>query len=104
MADLVLLNGSVWTVNSAQTWAEAVAMDGDRIFKVGSTDEIKNLVGRDTEVIDLDGAMVLPGFIDCHTHFLKGGFSLSHIQLRDVTSLEQFAERVEAKTKEIEEI
>jgi len=102
VADLVLLNGSIWTVNAAQPWAEAVAVDGDTIFKVGSTDEIKKLVGRETEVIDLDGAMVLPGFTDCHTHFLKGGFSLSGIQLRDVTSIAQFVERVEAKVREIE--
>jgi predicted amidohydrolase YtcJ len=102
VADFVLLNGSVWTVNSDQPWAEAVAVDGDRIFKVGSTDEIQKLVGRETEVVDLDGAMVLPGFTDCHTHFLKGGFSLSGIQLRDVTSIAQFAERVEAQVRKIE--
>lgn len=101
VADLVLLNGSVWTVNPEQPWTEAVAVDGDRIYRVGSTAEIKKLVGKETQVIDLEGALVLPGFTDCHTHFLKGGFSLSDIQLRDVTSLAQFAERVEAKAKEL---
>ncbi|MBN1222177.1 MAG: amidohydrolase, partial [Candidatus Aminicenantes bacterium] len=102
VADFVLLNGSVWTVNQDQPRAQAVALDGDRIYRVGSTAEIKKLIGKETRVIDLQGAMVLPGFIDCHTHFLKGGFSLSSIQLRDVTSLEQLAERVEAKVKELE--
>jgi len=102
VADLVFLNGTLWTVNPDQPWAEAAAVDGDRIFKVGSTAEIKTLVGKETQVVDLEGALVLPGFTDSHTHFLKGGFSLSGIQLRDVTSLAQFAERVEAKAAELE--
>ena len=99
MADLVLVNGSVWTVNPAQPWAEAVAIDGDRISRVGRTADIKKLAGKKTRVIDLKGALVLPGFIDSHTHFLEGGFSLSSIQLRDVTSREQFVKRVEEKAR-----
>lgn len=102
MADLVLVNGTVWTANSAQPWAEAVAIDGDRILRVGRTSDIKRLVGKKTKVIDLKGALALPGFIDSHTHFLKGGFALSSIQLRDVTSREQFVQRVEAKVRELE--
>jgi predicted amidohydrolase YtcJ len=94
MADVVLVNGSVWTVNSAQPWAEAVAIDGERISRVGRTAEIKKLAGKKTKVIDLKGAFVLPGFIDSHTHFLEGGFSLSSIQLRDVFSREQFVKRI----------
>jgi predicted amidohydrolase YtcJ len=97
MADLILVNGSIWTANPAQPRAEAVAVDGDRILRVGRTAEIKKLAGRRTRVIDLEGAMVLPGFIDNHTHFLEGGFSLSSIQLRDVTSREQFVKRVEER-------
>lgn len=102
MADVVLLNGTIWTVNSAQPWAESVALNGDKIYKVGRTAEIKKLVGKETKVIELDGALVLPGFIDSHTHFLKGGFSLSSIQLRDVTNRELFTKRVEEKAKELE--
>ncbi len=102
MADVVLLNGSIWTVNPAQPWAEAVALDGEKIYKVGRTADIKKLVGKETKIIELNGGLVLPGFIDSHTHFLKGGFSLSSIQLRDVTSREQFIKRVEEKTKELE--
>ena len=102
MADVVLLNGSIWTVNPVQPWAEAVALDGEKIYKVGRTADLKKLVGKETKVIELNGALVLPGFIDSHTHFLKGGFSLSSIQLRDVTSREQFIKRVEEKAKELE--
>jgi len=99
MADLILVNGTLWTANSSQPWAEAVAVDGERIHRVGRTAEIKKLAGQKTRVIDLDGALVLPGFIDSHTHFLEGGFSLSSIQLRDVTSREQFVKRVEEKAR-----
>lgn len=101
MADLVLINGRVWTVNPAQPWAEAVAIEGDRILRVGRTAEIKKLAGQKTRVIDLKGAMALPGFIDSHTHFLEGGFSLSSIQLRDVISREQFVQRVEEKARSL---
>jgi len=99
MADLVLINGSVWTVNPAQPWAEALAVDGDRILRVGRTTEIRKLAGKKTRVIDLKGALVLPGFIDSHTHFLEGGFSLSSIQLRDVFSREQFVKRIAEKAQ-----
>jgi hypothetical protein len=102
MADLVLLNGSIWTVDPAQPWAEAVAIDGDRIAAVGRTADIKKFVGRSTQVIDLHEALVLPGFIDSHTHFLKGGAALDSIQLRDVTGRDQFAERFAAKVRELE--
>ena len=103
VADTVLLNGSFWTAEPSQPWAEAVAVDGERILRLGRTADIKKLVGTKTRVKDLGGALVLPGFIDCHTHFLKGGFSLSSIQLRDVTSREEFVRRVEAKAQELED-
>jgi predicted amidohydrolase YtcJ len=102
MAELVLLNGSVWTVNPEQPWAEAVAVKGKKIIKVGSTAEIKKVVGDQTEVIDLDGDLVLPGFIDSHTHFLDGGFSLLSIQLREVKSQEEFVTRIKEKAAEME--
>ncbi len=102
MADLVLLNGKIWTVDPSRPWAEAVAVDGDRISRVGTSREIKPLVGRETKVVDLGGALVLPGFIDSHTHFLKGGMALASVQLRDVTGREEFTARLAAKARELE--
>ncbi len=101
MADLVLINGIIWTVNPAQPWAEAVALKGERILEVGSTRVVKKTVGKKTQVIDLQGALVLPGFIDSHTHFLDGGFSLLSIRLRDVASRQEFVSRIEKKAKEL---
>ncbi|MDH5742882.1 MAG: amidohydrolase, partial [Candidatus Aminicenantes bacterium] len=102
IADVVLLNGFIWTVNPDMPRAEAVALKGEKILKVESTSEIKRMVGDKTKVIDLKGAFVLPGFTDCHTHFLDGGFSLSSVQLREAQAKEDFVARIEQKTKELE--
>ncbi len=101
MADLVLVNGKVWTGNAAQPWAEAVAARGDRIYAVGKTADLRALAGTGTKLVDLGGSLVLPGFIDSHTHFLGGGFALKSIQLRDARSREEFVARVAAKAKEL---
>jgi len=102
VADLVLLNGAVWTVAPDQSWAEAVAIKGDKILDAGSSQEIKGMIGDSTQVIDLKGDLVLPGFIDSHTHFLDGGFSLLSIRLRDAESREEFVTRIADKATEIE--
>jgi len=100
---MVLLNGNIWTVNPDQPWAEAVAVDGGKILEVGSTAEIKKFVGAETKVIDLKGDLVLPGFIDSHTHFLDGGFSLLSVDLREAKTQDEFIQRIRNKAKEIEE-
>jgi hypothetical protein len=102
VADMILLNGNIWTVNPYQPWAEAVAVEGGKILQVGSTSEIKKLAGAKTQIIDLRGDLVLPGFIDSHTHFLDGGFSLLRINLREAGSKEEFIERIQNKAKELE--
>jgi len=101
IADLALYNGKIWTVNPGQPWAEAVAIHGERILKVGTSDEIKALIGDFTQEYDLDGSFVLPGFIDSHTHFLEGGFTLSSIQLREAKSKDEFIAIVKKRTSEI---
>jgi hypothetical protein len=100
-ADLVILNGAVWTVNPDVPWAEALAVKDGKILAVGASEKIKKMAGDKTRVIDLKGALVLPGFIDSHTHFLDGGFSLLSIRLRDVKSREEFAARIKDKAEEI---
>ena len=102
-ADIALIKGRVWTVNPAQPWAEAVAIKGEKILEVGSSKKIKKLISSETQVIDLKGSLVLPGFIDSHTHFLDGGFSLLSIQLREVRTREEFAARIREKAKRIGE-
>jgi len=102
MADLILINGTIHTLDPARPRAEAVAIRDGRIFKVGTAAEVRGLAGKETRTIDLAGGFVLPGFIDSHTHFLNGGFSLASIQLRDVRTREEFAAKVEDKVKDLE--
>src|SRR5215472_4713902 len=93
-ADLVLLNGKIWTVDPAHPRAEAVASIGSRIVAVGTTAEIKPWIGRTTKVVDLDGRLVVPGFNDAHVHFLTGGLHLADVKLRDARSQGEFRDRI----------
>jgi predicted amidohydrolase YtcJ len=96
-ADLALLGGSVWTGDGGRPWAEAVAVRGERIVAVGSSKEIRRLVGRETRVIEIGGGLVVPGLIDSHTHFLDGGFALLSIRLREAKSRDDFVARIRDK-------
>lgn len=92
--DLVLQHGVIWTGVPGGSLEEAVAVRDGKIQAVGSSEEISPLIGPDTRVVDLAGRMVLPGFIDSHTHFLPGGFQLSSVDLRTADSPEEFARRI----------
>lgn len=100
-ADLVLLNGKVWTVDKSNPQAEAVAIWRERILAVGTTAEIRKLVGAETEVLDLHGKLVLPGFYDNHTHFVEGGFWLTGVKLKDAENEEEFGRRLAAKSRDL---
>src|SRR5579863_9445753 len=80
-ADAILTNGKVYTVNAKQPWAHAVAIRSGKIVSVGDDAEIAKLHGPATKVIDAGGKLVLPGFVDCHIHFLEGSISLGQANL-----------------------
>jgi predicted amidohydrolase YtcJ len=94
-ADLVLLNGTVVTVDDRQPEAQAVAIDGDTIVAVGSNREIRRLAGADTEVIDLEGRLVLPGFIEGHGHFMSLGRARMILHLEQAATWDEMVEMVE---------
>ncbi|MEE9169895.1 MAG: amidohydrolase [bacterium] len=100
-ADLVLIDGIIRTVDESQPNAEAVAVWQDLFLAVGTTAEIRQLIGDQTRVIDLDGKLVLPGFNDNHTHFVEGGFWLTGVKLKDAADQEEFGRRLAAKSKEL---
>jgi predicted amidohydrolase YtcJ len=91
MADMVVFNGRIFTVDAAQPWAQAVAIRDGKFVAVGKDEEIKRLVGKDTEVIDLQGKLALPGFNDAHLHFTNGGLYLLGIDLRPARDEKEFA-------------
>jgi len=95
-ADLILTHARIWTGNSAQPAAEAVACAAGRIAAVGSAAEVAKWGGPKTRVIDLGGRLVLPGFNDSHVHFFSGGANLAGVQLRDAKTQEEFRERIRA--------
>ncbi|HEX7335777.1 MAG TPA: amidohydrolase [Gemmatimonadales bacterium] len=93
--DLVVY-GRVWTGDSVRPWAQAVAVSGDTVAAVGDSAQIANSVGPRTRVLANGKAMVVPGFMDGHTHFLTGGFQLASIDLRDAASPAEFIARLKA--------
>ncbi len=93
-ADLVLTNGKIWTVNRAQPEAEALAVWHGRILAVGSSADLRPLIGPTTRLIDLHGRRVLPGFHDCHVHFLGSGQQLSQVALKDAKDEAEFGRRL----------
>lgn len=92
--DLILTGGKVWTVNPAQPEVQAIAISGKRIIHVGSDADILGLRGPRTNVVELEGRRVFPGFNDAHVHFYYGGASLTSVQLRSARSKEEFRERI----------
>ncbi len=79
--ELILYNGSFWTVNPRQPRAQAVAISGGRFLAIGSNDEVLALAAGNAKKIDLGGKTVLPGFIDAHSHPAEAG--LSHLRMVD---------------------
>jgi hypothetical protein len=93
---LAVVNARVWTGDPRRPWVDALAVDGDRIALVGTSAEVKKLAAASTRVVDADGMMVVPGFIDSHVHFISGGFGLSSVQLRDAKTPAEFIRRIKA--------
>ncbi len=96
VADTIIINATVHTMDPARPTVEAVAILGNRIVAVGSSKEIKKLAGTATRTIDAKTRLVLPGFNDAHTHFLSGGFQLASVDLRDAGTPQEFASRIRA--------
>ena len=87
-----MLHGRIYTLDSKQPWAQAVAIRGDKIVAVGDDAAIGKFRGPGTKVIDAAGQLVLPGFVDCHIHFMDGSLSLGRVNLegaKDVAEIQQ---------------
>jgi hypothetical protein len=94
-AELIFTGGDVYTVDAARRWAEAVAVVGGRIIAVGTDERVRALAGPDTEVVELEGRMLLPGFQDAHCHPPGGGYDRLHCNLNDAYSLEEYEEIIQ---------
>src|SRR6266478_3692108 len=92
IADTIIARGKVFTGNSEQPWAEAIAIHDGKIIAVGDEQSIFKLRSATTQVIEAGGHLVLPGFVDCHIHFIDGSLSLGRVNLagaKDVADIQQ---------------
>ena len=93
-ADLILVNGTIWTANDLQPTAQSMAVLADTILAVGSNEELAKYKGDETEIKDVENRFVTPGFIDSHVHLIMGGNSLMNVSLRDAKTPEEFTKRI----------
>lgn len=94
-ADLVLRNGKIVTVDEGKPEAQALAIRGDIIVAIGSNRQIKPYINQETEVIDLEGKLAIPGFIDAHGHFTSLGESKLELDLMKVKNWDEIVAMVE---------
>jgi predicted amidohydrolase YtcJ len=92
--DFILFNGTIATQNPRQPEAQAVAVGSGRILAVGQNDDILALDTAGAETIDLDGRLVVPGFIDAHIHFYEWALKRQGVRLDDLTCLEDLVARI----------
>ena len=98
-ADLVLTNGRVVTVEESQPEAQAIAVTGDRIVAVGSSGDIRQYVGPATKVVDVNGQLVIPGFVEGHGHFTGVGAAQLNLNLMNVGSWDEIVAMVAEAVK-----
>ncbi|QHS17643.1 amidohydrolase [haloarchaeon 3A1-DGR] len=103
-ADLVLLDGEIHTLTDPDETHEALAVRDGEIVRLGSSYDVEFLVGTGTTVIDLDGRVLLPGFIDAHTHVTTAGRKLVHADLSAATGPADAVDRLQARADELDEV
>ena len=105
-ADVIFIHANIYTGVPADTpfssilRAEAMALRGDRIQAVGKAVDIQKLKGPQTQVVDLSGHFVMPGFNDAHLHLADGGFTKLSVDMTGAKSLEEFRTRLQKKVDE----
>ena len=101
-ADIVIRSAKIWTGDTDQPMATAMAIRGEQIIAVGNNELVKGLIGPYTELITSPPGLVVPGFIDSHVHMMSSGFELSSVQLRDAGTVTEFASRIGNFSKSIQ--
>jgi hypothetical protein len=93
-ADKIYTGADIWTGDSALPHATVLALKGDSIIYVGDNEDLVR--GKNTIMVNLHGEMIVPGFIDNHTHFLRGGYNLASVALREAKSKKEFIDILKA--------
>ncbi len=102
MTTILYLNGNIYTMDAAQPRARAMAIDDiqGRIVAIGTNDEVRRVGGQHTQIVDLKGKTVVPGFIDAHIHLLHTAHMQNRINARNATSESEVAELVRARASQ----
>ncbi|KAK3221493.1 hypothetical protein Dsin_008518 [Dipteronia sinensis] len=93
-ADLILKNGVIFTSDVSLPFADSMAVQNGRILRVGNYSALQELAGDGTKILNLDGKVVVPGFIDSHVHLIPGGLQMVRVELRGVNHKDEFVRRV----------
>ncbi|MGI8707908.1 MAG: amidohydrolase [Actinomycetota bacterium] len=99
-ADTILTSAPVFTMNLAQRWADFVAITGDRIVAVGDTASVKDWIGPSTQVVELNGGLILPAFQDAHAHPLHGGLAQLRCELHEASGRDSYLEIIQRYAQE----
>jgi predicted amidohydrolase YtcJ len=99
-ADMVLLNGKIVTLEDGQPQVEALAVGGNRIAAIGTSEAMRRHVGQKTQVIDLAGQLVIPGFVEGHGHFTGVGRAELDLKLMPAKSWDEIVGMVERAAKQ----
>ncbi len=92
--DTILINGRIYTENPKQPWADALAVRSSKIIAVGTAKQMEAFRGPYTKTVDAQQHLVLPGFVDCHIHFMEGSLGLTHVDLNEASTVLEIQKRV----------
>jgi len=98
-ADRIFVNGRIWTGDAARPRAEALAVRGTTILAVGTTAEVRRLAEKATDIVDLKGRFLCPGFGDAHVGLMSASLALDTVDLAGATTLEEMGRRITAYAK-----
>ncbi|KAL5733994.1 hypothetical protein ACOSP7_031855 [Xanthoceras sorbifolium] len=102
-ADLILRNGVIFTSDVSLPFADSMAVQNGRILRVGNYSALQEFAGDGTKILNLDGKVVVPGFIDSHVHLIPGGLQMAQVELRGVNHKDEFVRRVEEAVRNSKE-
>ncbi|XP_034704746.1 protein LONG AFTER FAR-RED 3 isoform X5 [Vitis riparia] len=101
VADLVVRNALIYTSDASLPFADSMAVSNGRILRVGNYSSVvqQDLPGYGTKELNLEGKIVVPGFIDSHVHFINGGLQMAQVELRGINNRDEFVRRVQEAVK-----
>jgi predicted amidohydrolase YtcJ len=94
IADLVVTNANIRTMDAKSTVVRSLAVLNGRIIALGTEADTRPLIGKGTKVVDANGSLIIPGFNDAHVHFVETGQQLTAVDLRSAQSPQEFIQRI----------